>query len=252
MNWFKKLFGQEPIASEVSASGRVVPVATVQLPPPEGPVTLYQDQVLRKQWSEGVVAAQGVTINSHLPCIEGEAETELRSVDEVAGRLLALAIVAVKGEGLEQHRVEEIIAERSARDLFSPREIAFIDDPDPSQQDRIQFSWRYEAAWTLLWALNLIEPVLGPPDTTCDPARLVSIVRDTTGLAARGLQSANNILNEADLIYRYHWAVRQNSIDGVAATGDLHPGVVMERHHALNWLIGYSERADWDDVTTDT
>ena len=28
-------------------------------------------------------------------------------------------------------------------------------------------------------------------------------------------------------------------------------GVVMERHYALNWLIGYSDQ-EWDDVTTDT
>jgi len=252
MSWLKKLFGQRPPEGEGVSSGRVVPVATLQLAPPEGPVTLYQDQILRKQWAEGVVASQGVAINAHLPCIEGQAETKLRAVNEVADRLLALAIVAVKGEGLEQHLVEEFIAERGARQLFSPREIAFIDDPNSSEHDRIQFSWRYEAAWTLLWALNLIEPMLGSPDDTCDPARLIAIVRDSSDLAAHGLQSANNILNEADLIYRYHWAVRQNSIDGTTAIGDLHPGVVMERHHALNWLIGYSERADWDDVTTDT
>ena len=47
-----------------------------------------------------------------------------------------------------------------------------------------------------------------------------------------------------------HLAVRGGLFE--AAIGDLHSGVVMERHHALNWLIGYSERADWDDVTTDT
>lgn len=28
-------------------------------------------------------------------------------------------------------------------------------------------------------------------------------------------------------------------------------GVVQERHHALNWLIGYCGQ-DWDDITTDT
>ena len=27
--------------------------------------------------------------------------------------------------------------------------------------------------------------------------------------------------------------------------------VVIERHHALNWLIGY-ENQQWDDVSTDT
>ena len=31
----------------------------------------------------------------------------------------------------------------------------------------------------------------------------------------------------------------------------LNRGVVMERHYALNWLIGYAGR-DWDEVSTDT
>jgi hypothetical protein len=32
---------------------------------------------------------------------------------------------------------------------------------------------------------------------------------------------------------------------------DLHPGVAQERHHALNWLIGYMDQ-EWDKVSTDT
>jgi hypothetical protein len=31
----------------------------------------------------------------------------------------------------------------------------------------------------------------------------------------------------------------------------LHPGVLYERHYALNWLIGYCDQ-EWDEVTTDT
>ncbi|HEX6611164.1 MAG TPA: DUF4272 domain-containing protein [Hyphomicrobiaceae bacterium] len=50
-------------------------------------------------------------------------------------------------------------------------------------------------------------------------------------------------------MYRYHWAVRDASINGRPSPADLDPGIVMERHHALNWLIGY---IDADDVTTDT
>lgn len=252
MSWFRKLFEKGPPQAEAAPSERVVPAATIQRPPPSASTTLYQDQLLRKEWSERVLVAQGIAVNPHLPCIEGQAEIELRTADEVAGRLLALTIAAVKGEGLEQHIVEEIVTKRNARQWFSPRETQFIDNPDPSQHDRIQFSWRYEAAWVLSWALNLVEPMLGPPNANCDPAQLVFLVRDADDLTVHGLQSGNNILNEADLIYRYHWAVRQNSIDGTTAIGELKPGVVMERHHALNWLIGYAEHADWDDVGTDT
>jgi hypothetical protein len=89
------------------------------------------------------------------------------------------------------------------------------------------------------------------PGTICDVPLLVETVRDTADLTKNGLHSANNILNEVDLIYRYHWAVRQASLDGEFAPGGLDVGVVQERHHALNWLICYCD-ADWDDVGTDT
>jgi hypothetical protein len=247
MSWFKKLLGgSEPAKPEKLAS-----LATVQLPEPEEPVTLYQDQVMRKAWAEDVLTQQGIPINKHLPCIEGGAEVRLRTENEVADRLLALTIVAVKGEGLEQEHVERIIEEKDARALFSPRELAFIDDPDPSEHDKIQFVWRYEAAWVLYWSLNFTDQPLSFPGSICDVPLLVETVRDTDDLAKNGLHSANNILNEADLIYRYHWAVREASIDGEFAPGGLDGGVVMERHYALNWLISYCD-ADWDDVGTDT
>jgi hypothetical protein len=247
MSWIKKLFQKD----EVGKPEPLLPVASVQLPEPREPVTLYQDQVLRKAWAEDLLTQQGVPINPNLPCIEGGAEVRLRSAREVADRLLALTIVAVKGEGLEQAEVERIVEERDARKLFTPRELIFIDDPEPSEHDRIQFVWRYEAAWVMYWALNFTDGPLSFPSAICDVPLLVETVRDTQDLAKNELHSANNILNEADLIYRYHWAVRQAGIDGENAPGGLDGGVVMERHQALNWLISYCDD-DWDDVGTDT
>lgn len=118
--------------------------------------------------------------------------------------------------------------------------------------DRVQLSWRNEAAWVLLWALGHVDGQLGAPRQTCDVDVLTDIVIHTPDLDRHGLRRANDILNEADLIYRYHWAVRQAGIDGRDPPAGLNPGVVMERHHALNWLIGYDDGAEWDDVSTDT
>src|SRR3569623_57131 len=248
MNWFQKLFSGKTTESQVE---RVVPIATVQLPPQNEPAKLYQDQVLRKALAEDLRNQQGVRVNPNLPCFEGQAEVQVRTAQEIADRLRALAIVAVKGEGLEHERVQEVIKEWSVRDLFTPRELAFVDDPLPSDHDRLQFSWRYEAAWVMYWALNFTRTPLAYPSEVCDVSHLIAAVRDTPDLTLNGAQSANNMLNEADLIYRYHWAVRQASLEGVAPSGGLHPGVVSERHKALNWLIGYND-ADWDEVGTDT
>lgn len=34
--------------------------------------------------------------------------------------------------------------------------MVFINNPEPSQFDKTQFIWRYEAAWVLLWALGYV------------------------------------------------------------------------------------------------
>lgn len=59
------------------------------------------------------------------------------------------------------------------------------------------------------------------------------------------------ILDQADLIYRYHWAVVDARVTGRAAPAGLDGGIVLERHRALNWLIGYMDE-EWDDISTDT
>jgi len=217
-------------------------------PPPPGP----DEPAARKSRSEAVLGRAGARINAHLPMIEADADVTLRSPREVADRLLALAIVATKAEGLEQEIVERVVAERGIGLLFSPRERAFIADPEPSEHDRIQFIWRYEAAWVLFWALKWTQAPLGLPLAICDVPLLSEKVRDTPDLAARGLRSKAAILDEADLIYRCHWTTRQAGLDGEEPSGGLEPGVTMERHHALNWLIRYGDDAPWDEVGTDT
>jgi hypothetical protein len=70
-------------------------------------------------------------------------------------------------------------------------------------------------------------------------------------LSKSGIRGKMEILDEADLIYRYHWATRGAELKGKSPPAGLDPGVVYERHYALNWLIGYMGQ-EWDDVSTDT
>jgi len=243
MSWLKKLLG---------GAGDRPERIRVELPPAGEETIVHGDQPLRKEWAEGVLRAEGIPVNPHLPMIESEAEISLRSPREVADRLRALVIVAFKAsENPDQAVVESIVAERGLREHFTPDELAFIDTLKPDERARIQLSWRCEAAWVLLWALGHVEGQLGAPRELCDVPYLSETVYRISDLAEQGMRSANDILNEADLIYRYHWAVREASLNGAPPPAGLHPGVTMERHHALNWLIGY-DGLDWDDVTTDT
>lgn len=69
-------------------------------------------------------------------------------------------------------------------------------------------------------------------------------------LQAAKPRGTQEILDEADLIYRLDWACVDARIKGNEAPASLNADVVVERHMALNWLIGYDD--DWDNVSTDT
>jgi hypothetical protein len=177
----------------------------------------------------------------------------MRTKDATVDRAIALMIVAVKGEGLEQEIVDKIRASYSADPFFSPKEKAFILDSSPSHEDRAQFAWRYECLGVLHWALGYVAK-LETPSQIVDAGAMVRVLKDAgpkkyrEGAAAR---SAAEILDEADLIYRYDWACVNARVSGGKPPKGIDCEIAVERHHALNWLIGYQDQA-WDDVSTDT
>jgi hypothetical protein len=138
-------------------------------------------------------------------------------------------------------------------DSLTPNEKAFISNPEPSQFDKTQFIWRYEAAWVLLWSLGYVQE-LSPPTSICDVPAAVKVLHQRNReqfIQDAKLRSLTEILNESDLIYRYHWAVVDARVNGLKIPETIDSSVVLERHYALNWLVGYMDQ-EWDDVSTDT
>lgn len=207
----------------------------------------------RKERSEALLRAEGIPINKTLPVIETEREARHRTKDEIAYRALALLVVAIKGEGLDQPTVDRIVKDYGLESRFTPKERSFIINASPSQHDRVQFAWRYEAAWTLLWALGYVEK-LEKPSAICDVPRAVRFMQERNAsqfVTDAKLRPLSEMLDQADRIYRYHWAVVDARVNGRKPLPDTEPGVTLERHYALNWLIGYMEQ-EWDDISTDT
>jgi len=212
------------------------------------------EAVARKERSVAFLKVHHVPIHASLPLVEDSASARLRSVREISERLVACTIAAVAGETGDNAFVEEVIAGFAARSLLSPREQEFIEHRMGDQQERVQFSWRYERSWALLWALGYVERLDYPP-SVCDVPKLAELIRgkSLTEIGAKAKpRSVEEILDEADLIYRLHWAVVDDRLNHTANVPEgVDKGVVQERHAALNWLIGYQGQ-EWDEITTDT
>ena len=213
-------------------------------------------ELTRKEQSEKILEKKGIKINYNLPRIESEEETTLRSPKEIAERVTVLAVVnLVAFSSMTGEQATEYLKKYELWSLATPDEKAFL--KNPTDEKKNQESWKCEGIWTLLWALKIVED-LGAPDQMCDLNQISGedypIVenKDPNSFitAYSESRSKSEILDANDLYYRMDWTCVDARLNGHELNG-LHPGVVYERHYALNWLVNYMEQ-EWDDISCDT
>ena len=220
---------------------------------PDASWETFSSAVARKARSEEKLRSYGIPTLDSLPPTESNEECLIRPPWEVARRASALVTVAARAEGLEQQRAIQFLQAWGLWDAASPMEQAFLSNPHPAETDRIQCLWRYECLWVMLWALGHVEQ-LALPTAVCDVRRAVRTVTGTSTdifIGKSNLRPYEEILDEADFIYRCHWAVKDAHSRGEAPPAGMDHGVVLERHVALNWLRNYRSQS-WDDVSPDT
>lgn len=210
----------------------------------------------RRTATEALLREHGIPVNPHLPMIEEGGEVSLRSEEEVWRRLVALWGVVGAAMLRENTFFKEYFASEERRAMLSDDEAAFLFNDAPAEEDIIRFSWRLEALVLLAWCAGLVED----PGLPSAPSRAEVILplyphdlADATMLrAAIHLNSKAEILDQADRLYRLHWAVRDARLNGHEQPPGINPGVVLEWHHAVNWMIRADDEDDWDAVSTDT
>ena len=218
----------------------------------------------RRDRSMGLLRDRHIYVTPWLPLLWERAEEPGRTLEEVCGRAAALLIVSLYSEcrvgehmSYEESRefVDPIIEGYGAEGFFSPDEKAYLDDPNSTEQTQIQYAWQYENLWVMEWALGLTDDLFWPT-RICDVPESVRIMREYPSMeeltAAARLHPRKELLDQADLIYRLHWACVDARVMNMPAPQELEEGVVMERHRALFWLAGCDEMCGWDDVDLST
>ena len=223
------------------------------------------EAVERRNKSMALLRDRHIYVTPWLPLLWERAEEPGRTVEEVCRRAAALLIVSLYSEcrvgdhlSYEKARefVDPIIESYGAEEsFFSPEEWAYLNDPNSDEKTQIQYAWQYENLWVMEWALGLTDDLFWPT-RICDVPQSVRMMREYPSMAelaaAARPRPRKELLDQADLIYRIHWACVDARVMNMPAPQELEEGVVMERHRALFWLAGCDGMRGWDDVDLST
>lgn len=219
-------------------------------------ISTKKEELSRKEKSEEILKKEGIKINFNLPHIETEQETTLRTSEEIAARVTILAITnLVAFDSIDAEEAIGYLEDCNLWRYTTPNEKDFLQHP--TEDKKFQETWKCECIWVLLWALQIVD-TLPFPNELCDlndiPAEVYPIGGDKDPNdfinTPYNIRSKSEILDANDLYYRYHWACVDARINNQEMT-IVDPGIVYERHYALNWLITYMDQ-EWDDVSCDT
>jgi hypothetical protein len=187
---------------------------------------------------------------------DSEIPDVVRTPAEVATRALALFAAVAVGLGAGREKLTTFLREEQLEKELTPNERELLATETPTEKQLINASWQSEALWVLVWALKKVEEIPAA-NVQCDtavfrellppyaPVSVKDFVRDAT------CRSDAVLVEMADKILYQHWQARDASINGRDPPPDIDIEIVQERHHAINWVIGY-DGLPWDEVTTDT
>lgn len=181
---------------------------------------------------------------------------EIRDATAIARRALALFAVVGLGLGAPKEQTTAWLRDESLWGELTPAELDFVTASMPTERQMINASWRSEALAVLLWAIEAIEELPGLSEQ-CDAGAFQAIlppfsdVSATQFVAEATRRPDAKLLEVADAMLNSHWEARDARIHGRPMPPNLDIDIIQERHHAINWVIGY-DGLPWDEVTTDT
>ncbi|BDS12233.1 DUF4272 domain-containing protein [Aureispira anguillae] len=208
-------------------------------------------QMDRKSRSEQILQQQQIKINTNLPCSPADEQVSIRSQAEILNRIYALTAVTAKAEGAPSDQIQQLITNKNITH-FSPYEQHALAQ-ELSEKETSILTWRYESLFLLFWMVNKVDE-LPHPSEMCKVETFLNPIFQLSRAAFEAdikLRTKKEVLDLLDLTYRMNWACTDANLKKETPPGNLHPGIVYERHYTLNWLTHYKNQS-WDDIRTDT
>jgi hypothetical protein len=183
-------------------------------------------------------------------------QDEIRDEKSIARRALALFGTVALSFGAPRNKVISWLKDSNLWEELSPSELAYLSAKKPSKKQNINASWNSESLIVLLWALNKTT-ALPAPNEQCNTSLFQELLPPYGSVSVADFISSSTrrtdeiLLTAADELLEFHWQARDAALNGRPIPPHLDIGIIQERHHAINWTIGY-EGLPWDEVTTDT
>ncbi|MFX1575211.1 MAG: DUF4272 domain-containing protein [Promethearchaeota archaeon] len=184
-----------------------------------------------------------------------KGDYKLRSAQEVAERTIALIGVFQAATGRDKEKIGKIFKENSMWSFLTPVEQEFILMTEENAQFlSMQFSWRAEAVYILLWVLNVLDFNQIPSDER-NLEQISSFLRNDnffTKISPKDaqLRDSEEIFNMLEKVYRIHGEIRDAHINEEHVNPNHNISIIYEWHYSLNWVTNVN--VEWDDITTDT
>lgn len=172
---------------------------------------------------------------------------------EAASRMLVLLTVAFSAYSFnETDKLTDWIKKEDLWKAVSEKEKEFFRSPDPSEETKAALSWRFECAYMLAWALQIVE-TLPDPMEECSEELVKEFLSNTPGIGNttneffRHLQFRpySEMVNE----YLFYTTASAYFIDihekDLANTSSINERAAYERGLILQWLLGLNGK-DWD------
>lgn len=226
---------------------------------PEKFDTTGAERIIRKAISNAKIKKQEIACFEGLPCIEASNEVHLKSLDEICKRAIASFLIIQLACDIHNGQYEKsveivskLLEKFKVSDCLNKKEKKLLDGTY-EMQDAIDIDWEYEAYWSLIWALGLVDDISDGSDI-CDCNYAIELFNESNSYedfkSKCKLRDVNEILDMLDLYYRYYWACVEKGVKPETSIGDLNPSVVVERRRGLEWII--SKTQDWYDISLDT
>jgi hypothetical protein len=180
----------------------------------------------------------------------------IRPPADVARRSLALFSIMGLAFGAPKPEVTEWLGEADLYSELAPSELRFIEAEAPSEKQIVDAGWMSERLIVLCWALRVVQE-LPSPDEQCDTGVFQRLLPPFAEVSVEDfirqavLRDDRALVAMADQLMTLHGEARRARAKNVSPRTPVDIEIIQERHHAINWVIGY-DGASWDEVTADT